>query len=342
MNREFLMLAKTYKPDKHRIGGWYMSTKLDGQRAFWDGGVTRGVLKKEVPWANTAKDERYQQIQVATGLWSRYGNVIHAPKWFLDKLPSGICLDGELYMGRGLFQDTRSIVSRLDPDDRWKDISFCVFEMPPEEEVFKSGRINNPQFKEKHIDFSACSWFYRDQLRQPKMFCHTINRAFYDTTGIQPLWLPQAKLPTNEELAREKIFEALQEETRLGGEGLMLRNPMSFWVPKRTANLLKVKPLEDSEAKVVGYVFGKGKYKGMLGALIVEWNGQKFNLSGMTDDERRLYNHATTDYAAMHYGEVSELDFDVSATFRLGSTVSFQYQGLTDAGVPRIARYWRK
>ena len=43
--REFLMLAHKFNPKKHRIGGWYMSEKLDGMRCWWDSGVTRGILK---------------------------------------------------------------------------------------------------------------------------------------------------------------------------------------------------------------------------------------------------------------------------------------------------------
>ena len=72
--REFLMLAKPYQNDK--VIGWFLSEKLDGMRAFWDGGVTRG--KYGPPWNN-------QNIK-ATGLWSRYAKVIHAPDWFLDLL----------------------------------------------------------------------------------------------------------------------------------------------------------------------------------------------------------------------------------------------------------------
>jgi len=100
INREFVMLAQVYNPSKHKIGGWFVSTKYDGQRCIWDGGASRGIPKIEVPWANNKKDERYLERPIATGLWSRYGNVIHAPDWFLDGLPTGMLLDGELWSGR--------------------------------------------------------------------------------------------------------------------------------------------------------------------------------------------------------------------------------------------------
>ena len=126
--REFLMLAHTYKPKKYGVGGWFLSEKLDGMRAYWDGGISRGILKSDVPWANTAKDERYIEPPIATGLWSRYGNVIHAPDWWLDKLPA-IPLDGELYIPEAR-QRLMSIVKDTTPGTGWQDVKYYVFDMP--------------------------------------------------------------------------------------------------------------------------------------------------------------------------------------------------------------------
>jgi len=115
--REFLQLAHTYKPEKHGIAGHWTSDKLDGQRCFWDGGVSRGVPKKNVPWANTAKDARYKIQPIATGLWSRYGNVIHAPDAWLDALPRCF-LDGELWSTNLSYrQEISSIIKKLIPDN---------------------------------------------------------------------------------------------------------------------------------------------------------------------------------------------------------------------------------
>lgn len=37
------------------------------------------------------------------------------------------------------------------------------------------------------------------------------------------------------------------------GEGLMLRNPYSYYENKRTKNLLKVKKFFDAEAEIIGH-----------------------------------------------------------------------------------------
>ncbi len=34
--REFLQLAHTFDPAKHKVAGWMLSEKLDGTPCFWD------------------------------------------------------------------------------------------------------------------------------------------------------------------------------------------------------------------------------------------------------------------------------------------------------------------
>ncbi|MEM9074831.1 MAG: DNA ligase, partial [Myxococcota bacterium] len=102
----------------------------------------------------------------------------------------------------------------------------------------------------------------------------------------------------------------------LGGEGLMLRKPGSKYVAGRSSTLLKVKTFHDAEGVVVGYVPGKGKHKGRTGALILELeDGTRFNAgTGLSDKERE----------------------DPPA---VGAVVTFRYQELTKAGVPRFPSY---
>ena len=81
--------------------GWWLSEKLDGVRAYWDG-------------------KRFL---------SRLGNQYHAPDWFVAGLPDEP-LDGELWLGRKQFQRAVSIVRRQDKNDLWKEIRFLVFDAP--------------------------------------------------------------------------------------------------------------------------------------------------------------------------------------------------------------------
>lgn len=83
------------------ITGWWMSEKLDGVRAYWDG----------------------------TQFISRLGNLYVAPEWFTAGLPN-VALDGELFGGRKKFQDTVGVVRRHDKPEGWKEIRYVVFDAP--------------------------------------------------------------------------------------------------------------------------------------------------------------------------------------------------------------------
>ncbi len=102
-----LLLAQTWTNDLD-LAGWWMSEKLDGVRAYWDG----------------------------KHLLSRLGNVLHAPDWFVADLPE-TPLDGELWLARKSFQRTVSIVRRQDKSDHWRKISYLIFDAPAERAPFE-------------------------------------------------------------------------------------------------------------------------------------------------------------------------------------------------------------
>jgi len=94
-----LLLAHRW--DERDPTGWWMSEKLDGVRAFWDG-------KRFI---------------------SRLGNEFLAPEWFIEGLPD-FPLDGELFGGRKRFQQTVSIARRADAGEAWRALRFVIFDAP--------------------------------------------------------------------------------------------------------------------------------------------------------------------------------------------------------------------
>jgi len=104
-----LLLAEKWEPEVDPAN-WWMSEKLDGVRAWWDG-------------------QRRQFL-------SRQGNVYHAPAWFTERLPAMV-LDGELWLGRGEFQTTVSIVRRQDQPADWAQLRFVIFDAPAVPEPFE-------------------------------------------------------------------------------------------------------------------------------------------------------------------------------------------------------------
>ncbi|MBS2002570.1 MAG: DNA ligase [Cyanobacteria bacterium SZAS LIN-5] len=104
-----ILLAHSWTSDID-LTGWWMSEKLDGVRAYWDG-------------------EKFV---------SRQGNVYHAPDWFIEDLPRDVHLDGELWLSRKGFQRAVSIVRRQDKSDHWKEITYLVFDAPKIDDVFEA------------------------------------------------------------------------------------------------------------------------------------------------------------------------------------------------------------
>jgi len=204
------------------ITGWWMSEKLDGVRAYWDG----------------------------TRFLSRLGNVYHAPAWFTEGFPS-FPLDGELFVGRGQFQATVSIVRRKNGGDLWKKVKYLVFDTPG---------FDKP---------------VEDRFRVVNKVVETMP---YGKAVTQSLCKGNTHLT-----------KALAMMDAAGAEGLMLRQPGSLYETSRSMTLLKVKSFHDAEATVIGYTKGKGRHKGRCGALRVRAaDGTEFKVgTGLSDAQRK-------------------------------------------------------
>lgn len=358
---ELLQLAEPYKVGKHKPQGWLISEKLDGTRCFWDGGLSRGMKTEDVPWANimdpktgTRKDKIKPR---ATGLWSRYGNPIIAPDAFLNQLPC--CpLDGELWAGRGNFQLCRSICGRDTPDPRFMDhITYAVYSCPPLASVFKTRAIKNSNMV-RGIDFIAVEHWIRNRLDEfdgdytylpPgsifKDELRFLNEKL-DTTSVCFLHT-QTFLPSDD-TCLEAVETFLQKVLDKGGEGVVMRDPTAVWTPRRHHGILKYKPYSDAESVITGFTSGRetdkgSKHKGKIGALITDYNGKRLELSGLTDEERRL-NPGTVGWASQFPGEDIPADAHRGASvhFKVGQKVTFKYRELSDDGIPKEARFWRR
>jgi DNA ligase-1 len=234
------------------------------------------------PYLISEKYDGVRALWDGKTLRSRAGNVIAAPAWFIAKLPSRP-LDGELWMARGQFEKLSGAVRKTTPqDDEWRQIKYMIFELPDAPGTFA----------ERY-----------EQIRQ------IVARADFP----QLIAIEQFRLPDNAALRRK-----LEEIVRAGGEGLMLHRADAPYVTGRNDALLKLKPLEDAEATVIGYIPGKGKYTGKMGALQVETaDGKRFQIgTGFTDAVR-------------------------ANPPAIGTVITFTYRGLTKNGLPRFASYLR-
>ncbi len=251
--RPDVLLANIYREGMD-ISEYWVSEKLDGVRAYWNGAV----------------------------FLSRNGNRYVAPAWFTEGFPK-TPLDGELWLGRNRFQQLVSIVRKEQPnDDEWREVRYMVFDLPDAEGEFT------------------------ERLRSLESLVRKVNSP---TIRL----VRQYRLPDH-----QSLLEKLTQVVTAGGEGLMLHRGSSLYRAGRSNDLLKVKPYLDAEARVIEHLPGKGKYTGLLGALLVESaEGKRFRIgTGLSDADR--INPPP-----------------------LGSLITYKYHGFTDAGVPRFPSYLR-
>ncbi len=212
----------------------------------------------------------------------RSGKPINAPAWFIAGLPKQP-LDGELWIGRGQFERLSGIVRHEIADDAgWRDVCYMVFELPDAPGTF------------------------RERAEQIRRVVREANVP----------WL--FEIPQFFPVDRDSLKRRFDEVVRGGGEGLMLHLADAPYQTGRSDVLLKMKPLQDAEAVVVGHQPGKGRLAGMLGALRVRTpDGREFMLgTGFSDAQRR----------------------DPPA---LGATLTYRYRDLTAKGLPRFASFLR-
>ena len=218
-----------------------------------------------------------------TTLRFRSGRTVAAPAWFTAKLPASTPLDGELWLAHGQFDALSGMVRKAQPIDAdWQRIQYVVFELPGGQGSFDQRAAQLPAIVRQ------ADW---PQLRAVDQF-RVANAAAL-----------QAKL---------------KAVTTAGGEGLMLHLASAPVTTGRSNVLLKLKPVQDAEAIVVGHVTGKGKYQGLLGALDMQApGGQRFKIgTGLSDAQRK--NPPA-----------------------IGSTVTYTFNDTTPSGKPRFARFLR-
>jgi DNA ligase-1 len=123
-----VMLATVYHAGIN-VAGYYVSEKLDGVRGRWDG----------------------------HRLYTRSGLAIDPPAWFTAGWPAQP-MDGELWIGRGRFDDISALVRAGDGDDSaWREVRFMVFDLPADPSPF-AARVRHMRAL---LDHAGIAWLHR-------------------------------------------------------------------------------------------------------------------------------------------------------------------------------------
>ena len=275
--------------------GWYASEKFDGYRCliFYD-------YTGRLVFISRAQKE------------------FNVPEWFKEAMPSekllkGRVLDGELWAGRENFQMMGTVRKKIPIDEEWLNISYNVYD------ITNSGKT----FLDRQKDLitiakiTQTSWNKKSGDLPYPFNKHDCPLVYTDQKKVTSLKRMEDYYKT--------IIDA-------GGEGIMLKHPMSLYKGGRSSDMLKYKPSFDREAVIIDFNPGKGKYKGMLGGFVC----------------KPLVNHdtyMTIDQDPDHEFTLSGMDDDVRQNYKeshpAGTIINYECSGFTDKGIPRFGRYVR-
>lgn len=313
MAKQFGQLAHHFS-NPEKVIGWLASRKYNGWSIIWDGGLTTGMMATDVPWYYRGKDKPVK----STGLWSLgRGNkpkVIHAPDYFIDSLPKGIPVHGELWYNDRLDVVKRTCGHKQYPKPMWRNIKFIAFHIKPFHLWEHDGLL-------PETETPATLSGSLDLLRQYE------NKTF--------MTVATTKMETVQD-----VNDMIQRAVDNQWEGIMFGNPLGAYECARSWNNLKWKQEYETEAVVHGYENGQtGKTIGKVGSLqcSLVWDdkitsiygglknhiGEEvvFNVSGLTDAERE-WDHC-------------------KAKFPTGRNIKIKYSGVSRDGVPQSPNIYR-
>src|SRR5262245_59582584 len=144
-----ILLANIWTDDDDPTG-WWMSEKLDGVRAYWDG----------------------------KQFLSRRNNIYFAPDWFSAGLPNHP-LDGELWFGRKEFDRASEIARTQGTPERWKDLKYLVFDAPDAKGSFED--------RMKFLQDNFGGWKNSFTTIHPQVTCNGMEHLFEELDRVVTL-----------------------------------------------------------------------------------------------------------------------------------------------------------
>lgn len=205
-----------------------------------------------------------------TGLWRIQNEILELlglnnyKKWVLDgellyKKPDNMTDSEAFQIGTG--------IANSDSEDK-KELVYTIFDIIPAE-VFEN-HINSLPYSHRH-----------SILLSILGKVHSINLDHLDVVPFFYSGNDHSKIQTYLDYAEKHDMEGIM---------INLDTPYEF---KRTKNLIKVKKFFDIDLKCIGVEEGSGKYKGTLGYIICEYEGNTVKCgSGFTDEQRNhFWNH---------------------------------------------------
>jgi DNA ligase-1 len=264
-----VQLANKYfdKPEYVEGKDFAITTKIDGGRII--------ALKEN------------GQVSFYTRAGQRYEGLVDLEQEMLEKLPDGLCLDGEItiFDNKGIpSKEAYKRAMKITRSDGEKHgLKMIVFDAMLAEE-FRAQK---------------CDRVWEERRRALEFIFGTNNHRNLQYFELLPvLYLGQDT---------SKITEFLDEAIANKEEGIMINIALAPYEFKRTNFLLKVKKMSTLDLEIVGFEEGSGRLAGTLGAIHVRYkNGNIVKVgSGFSDELRALIWLEPSDFI----GKIAEISY---------------------------------
>lgn len=137
-------------------------------------------------------------------------------------------------------------------------------------------------------------------------FLEESEGVFLDYTDERRIQIVNSRICNTEEEVMAFYDVCVQQD---GFEGVIIKDIKGEYDFKRSNVWIKMKPSDTKDFKIIDIQEGTGKYKGLLGAIIVENDGVKVNVgSGFKDCERIKVEEAYKELV----GKTVEVEFDTT------------------------------
>ena len=263
-----VQLANKYfdKPEYVEGKDFAITTKIDGGRII--------ALKEN------------GQVSFYTRAGQRYEGLVDLEQEMFEKLPDGICLDGEItiFDNKGIpSKEAYKRAMKITRSDGEKHgLKMICFDCMLAEE-FRNQR---------------CDRVWEDRRQ---MLSNVLASAVDGLMYFEPLPVLYLGQDTS------KITELLDEAIASQEEGIMINIALAPYEFKRTNYLLKVKKMSTLDLEIVGFEEGEGRLAGTLGAIHVRYkDGNIVKVgSGFSDELRALIWLEPSDFV----GKIAEIQY---------------------------------
>lgn len=235
--------------------------------------------------------------------WHHFSDIFDSHiESFLSYLPNGLTLDGELYSPNINFNKISSIVKKdknTKPDDIQKYIKYYIFDSNEE-----------APYEERWSNLIKAYKNYIKSLKKEDFMIVIMNTYWAENT--------------------QDIEKFHKYVTHLGFEGTMIRKLYtsnktekgyneSLYIPGRGNRILKHKDIQDEEAEIIDVISGKGRDSELALVKLKDKRGNKFIVKpSATNQVRKKWLK--------------------NPSLILGKMMTFEFQELTEKGVPRFPR----